>query len=426
MRRGLDAVSAFKAGRRITLLPSALVYNNWSRREFMDQVELLAGPHSAPLWRTHQVAAWVSERDHLLPLRFGFPMREPRSEGKQGCARVTDLMASYILRALGPNGIPAYRLTPSAAEYERTGTAARVIHGLYALQIAGKLRRNREWTGAAQRGVAYCLRHSDNGTIALPDHVGGALADVILLGAASACGLTADKHCRELAHRVVGLLHDSGWIGQGPKRLDCAQDQDFLPGATIWAIASYCRETGLALPEQVKAARRFYGYRLREHPTWGCSWLAQGWAAVHDLTGCEDDAELVFAAVDWMEERQLQKSGAFLEELSPDEPSFNTGFAAEGVAAGWRTALTRGKSELASRYQECWLKAMHFVRTLLLEEDDVFPFRLPAKAVGGVRCTVSRSDIRIDQVSHSLHALVDGELNLSNRTQTDASLLLSA
>jgi hypothetical protein len=45
---------------------------------------------------------------------------------------------------------------------------------------------------------------------------------------------------------------------------------------------------------------------------------------------------------------------------------------------------------------------------MTLQPGDGFAFPRPAEAEGGVRCTLSRGDIRIDQVSHSLHALVDG------------------
>jgi hypothetical protein len=168
------------------------------------------------------------------------------------------------------------------------------------------------------------------------------------------------------------------------------------------------RSTNTHLPINVSAARRFYGHRFREHPTWGCSWLAQGWGAVHDLTNDPDDAQIAFAAADWVISQQLEKSGAFLEDMSRDEPSFNTGFIAEGLAGAWRAAVAQNDHERARRYEHAWCKALGFVETLTLRGSDVFPFAVREAAVGGVRCTLSRASIRIDQVSHSLHALVEG------------------
>lgn len=414
VRRGLDAVTLLQDGKRFTVLPTALVYNNWSRQQFLDVIEASAGGRQ-PLhsWRTHQVAAWVSQRGGatLQPLRFGFPARQAVPCDDDQVAASIDLLAGYILRAIGPNGIPAYRLSPSAGDYVRAGTAGRILHAVYALRMAGELRERADWKDAAAEAVVRCLRYVRYGMIDLPLHVGGPLADAVLLSAASVCGAARTQTCAAVAERVASLLHDSGWIGTGLKRLDNPQDQEFLPGATAWALASYCQVTGTRLPKSLTAARRFYGNRLREHPAWGCSWLAQGWAAVHDLTGDPDDAEITFAAADWVAARQLEKNGAFLEDLSPDEPSFNTGFVAEGVAGAWRAALARNDEERANRYGSCWRKAAGFVRTLTLEETDTFPFRLSERALGGVRCTMSRADIRIDQVSHTLHALVEGYQN---------------
>jgi orotate phosphoribosyltransferase/AMMECR1 domain-containing protein len=427
LRRGLDAVTLAQGGSQTTLLPSALVFNDWSRAQLLDAVESIAGGvQPSHCWTTHQVAAWVSQRDAVLPLRFGFPAKHPHACVDGEREALIDLMAGYIFRSLDGAGLPAYRLTPSDSEYQRVGTAARVVHGLYALRIAGELRGRTDWKDAALAGVRRCLGSVRGGRLELDGHVGGALADVVLLAAASACGSSRTEACAEVAERVATLLHASGWIGAGPKRLDNPQDQEFLPGAAVWAIATWCRHAGVRLPAALAAARRFYGQRLLEHPTWGCSWLAQGWAAVHDLTRAREDAELAFAAADWALDRQLEKNGAFLEDLSPDEPSFNTGFVAEGVAAAWRAAVEQDDDARAARYQQSWRMAAGFVSTLTLGPADVFPFATPERAVGGVRCTLSRSDIRVDQVSHALHALVDGQHNLSKRRQETSDRELHA
>jgi len=414
IRRGLDAVTLVQNGRRSTILPSALVYNDWTRQQFLDALEALAGGiQEFHAWRTHQVAAWVSDRTEALPLRFGFPFREARACTNTEALAAIDSLAGYIHNAIGTNGIPAYRLTPNDDAYVRRGTAARVLHGLYSLRIAGDLRGRRDWQEAAADGIGVCMQHVRNGTVDLPDHVGGALADAVLLAGASVCGLARTRVGAEIAERVFSFLHGSGWIGVGPKRLDNPQDQEFVPGAVVWAIANYCRATQSPMPIALGAARRFYTHRFQEHPTWGCSWLAQGWAAVNDLTPDIDAAQLAFAAADWVGSQQLEKNGAFLEDMSPDEPSFNTGFVAEGVASAWHAAVALNETERAKRYEQSWRKAIGFVRILTLEPSDVFPFALPGAAVGGVRCTLSRASIRIDQVSHALHALVEGHQLLS-------------
>jgi orotate phosphoribosyltransferase/AMMECR1 domain-containing protein len=409
IRRGLDAVSLEQGGERTSVLPSALVYNNWSRADLLDALEDVAGgkqPRHA--WRTHQVAAWVSQVSGVRALRFGFPAVEAVPVTAQQVTAMIDLLAGHVFRAIDAGGIPAYSLCPTDAAPVRRGTAGRVVHALYTLRIAGVLRGRADWMEAAVRGVEQCLASVRDGMLELDEHVGGPLAEAVLLTAGSVCGFEHTTVCRQLAQRVADWVHDSGWIGAGVKRLDNPQDQEFLPGAVAWAIANYCRAAHQALPPALAAARRFYARRLSEYPTWGSPWLAQGWSMLHAVSGDAEDAAVVYGAADWAMAGQLEKNGAFLETLSPHEPSFNAGFIAEGLAGAWRTAQARGDLERAHRYAESWRKAMGFVRTLMLDTSAVFAFRCPEQAVGGVRCTLSRSDLRIDQVSHALHALVEG------------------
>src|ERR1035441_5696479 len=137
-------------------------------------------------------------------------------------------------------------------------------------------------------------------------------------------------------------------------------------------------------------------------------WQPQGWRSIFNLTRDASQASFAFQAADWAVERQLEKNGAFLEDLSPDEPSFDTGFIAEGIAAAWGIALDCGDDTRAARYEQSWREAMQFMTTLMVYPEDTFGMRAADLAVGGVRCMLSRSDIRIDQVSHCLSALVEG------------------
>jgi hypothetical protein len=159
----------------------------------------------------------------------------------------------------------------------------------------------------------------------------------------------------------------------------------------------------------VGAQIAWYMHRFAALPGWGqAGWLPQGMAALHRVTADPAAAELALAATDWALERQLASTGAFLEDLSPDEPSFNTGFIAEGVAASWEIAIALRDAARAARYAAAWADAMRFMTRLIVFPEDVFALRAGPTAIGGVRCTLSRSDIRIDQVSHCLHALVTG------------------
>jgi orotate phosphoribosyltransferase/AMMECR1 domain-containing protein len=413
LRRGLDALGATHAGRTTILLPHLLPYNNLSREEFVRTALRLAGTEAEAgrvEWRTFQCAEWVDAGGQVRALRFGFPDRTNSGERGVDATALIRLLGGYIARSIGVDGLPRYMLLPVAGKGRAHGTAARAIHGLMGLGLAGELVDETDWHDVAATGLRYCLSHVRNGTIMLPNCVGGALADAALLGAvAGHPALGASAGARSIQHRLSRLLRPDGRIGGALKRLDQPEDHDFLPGAVLAALGRVAAVERSALPVRVDAQIAWYTHRFAAYPTWGSAgWLPQGMAEVHRITADPAAAQLAFAATDWSIERQVASTGAFLEDLSPDEPSFNTGFIAEGVAASWAIALGVGDAERAARYAASWRDAMRFVTRLIVFPEDVFAMRAGTAAIGGVRCVQSRSDIRIDQVSHCMHALVEG------------------
>jgi hypothetical protein len=415
LRRGLDALGATHAGRTTILLPHILPYNNLSREEFVRTALRLARAAAETEagrveWRTFQCAEWVDAGGQVRALRFGFPDRTNSVERGVDAAALIRLLGGYIARSMGADGLPRYLLLPIAAKGRAHGTAGRAIHALMALDLAGALLDETAWRDAAAVGLRHCIGHVRNGTITLPNCAGGTLADAVLLGAvAGHPALAASAEARSVERRPSQLLRPDGRIGRELKRLDQPEDHDFLPGAVLAALGRVAAVDPAALPATVGAQIAWYAHRFASYPGWGSAgWLPQGMAAVHRITADPAAARLAFAATDWSIDRQVASSGAFLEDLSPDEPSFNTGFIAEGVAASWAIALRIGDAERAVRYAAAWRDAMRFVTRLIVFPEDAFAMRAGSSAIGGVRCVQSRSDIRIDQVSHCLHALVAG------------------
>ncbi|WP_266168545.1 hypothetical protein [Dyella subtropica] len=415
LRRGLDALSITHSGRTTILLPSALSYNNLSREAFVQTAIDLAGAEAAveagqAEWRTLQCAEWLDADEQARPLRFGFPQRGTPNEHRVDSEGLIRLLGAYIAESIGADGMPRYLLLPMAGKGRARGTTGRVVHALMALDLAGSFLNEKSWCAAATTGLRYCLAHVHDGASMLPGCVGGLLADAVLLRALiNHPELAASPEAGSLAYRLLQCMQPDGRIGQTPKRIDLPEEQDFFPGAALAALGSLSAVDPAISPDAFHAQIAWYAHRFAAYPSWGSAgWLPQGMAALHQVKPDLAAARLAFAATDWALERQLESTGAFLEDLSPDEPSFNTGFIAEGVAASWALALSTGDTERAVRYAHAWAEAMRFMTRLIVFPEDTFAMRAGSVAVGGVRCTLSRSDIRIDQVSHCLHALVEG------------------
>jgi hypothetical protein len=107
---------------------------------------------------------------------------------------------------------------------------------------------------------------------------------------------------------------------------------------------------------------------------------------------------------DWAADRQLERTGAFITELSPTGPSFHAAFLAEGMAAAWGLAQRTGDAARARRYAHSCHEALRFMTKLILYPEDGFCLHDPKRAVGGVRCDLTTSYVRIDFVSHTVMA----------------------
>jgi len=133
-------------------------------------------------------------------------------------------------------------------------------------------------------------------------------------------------------------------------RLGIPHDFEFLPGAVLTALAADPDLLEGVAADRLERALAWHRHRFRVLRTWGqVGWQLQGWAAVWGHQRREGQAAFVFELADWAVDRQLNKSGAFLEDLSPQEPSFKTGFLAEGIAAAWSVARAAGGEERAAR-----------------------------------------------------------------------------
>jgi hypothetical protein len=294
-----------------------------------------------------------------------------------------------------------YRRGPVTGAVEVGGTVARRLHASYALGLAAGVFGNERWRETALRGMRALA--------ALDDGMPVGLSDCVLLAALASLTPGNDEAIAALGARIGTLVRADGRIAPPSAPLDRHVDHEFLPGAAVWALtAARAHRPWLALPP-LGPSFAWYRRRFAFLPSWGSAgWQMQGWGSAYALTGERAYADFVFEVADWALASQLAKNGAFLEDLCPDEPSFDTGFIAEGIAAAWQAAVSAGETARAARYAASWSAAMDFMRGLIVYPEDTFCMPDAARTAGGVRLSLTRPEIRIDAVSHCLHALLGG------------------
>ena len=415
LRMGADTMSVQQGDRRGFLLASVGPHFNWGKERFAKELLRKAGIEKSPCtWCTYQTATWLQTGDHVRKIVSGFPERGLKEQNAERWASNAALLGNYIARNIGENGLPEYAYLPVTGQRTVQGSPARLVHALAALDEAGLALNMPAWRATSTRGVVHCLRRVVNvggkRSLKLAGQAPGPMADCQLLAAAAVSDLpkTAWPSLEALAARVKGMIQPDGRVTDTPNGLGVASEHDFLPGVALLGLTRYAAKTrDTLLIKKLAPQLEWYRRRFRLLQPWGMvGWQTQAWAAAHKLTGDVEQAAFVFEMADWAADWQQERTGAFITDLSPTGPSFHTGFLAEGMAAAWELAVRTGDTARAARYARSCHEALRFMEKLIIYPEDGFCLRDPARATGGVRCSLITSLVRIDFVSHTLMAFV--------------------
>jgi orotate phosphoribosyltransferase/AMMECR1 domain-containing protein len=415
LRMGADTMSVQQGDRRGFLLASVGPHFNWGKERFARELLRKAGIDKPPYtWCTYQTATWLETPQGVRKIASGFPERGLKPQGPEQWKASMALLGGYIARNIGANGLPEYAYLPVTGQRAVQGSPARLIHALAVLDEAGQALGRPDWRATAARGLAYCMRrlgeHNGKLTLSLPRQPPSAMADCQILLAASRTempeALTAAVDA--LAARVRGMVQPDGRVTDTPHGLGIASEHDFLPGVALLALAQYAAARGDAsLAATLSPQLEWYRRRFRLLHPWGMAgWQTQAWSAIHALTNDPDMAAFVFEMADWAADRQQERTGAFVTELSSTGPSFHAAFLAEGMAAAWAAAQRTGDTARAARYAHSCREALRFMTRLIVYPEDGFCLHDPKRAIGGVRCSLITSYVRIDFVSHTLMAFL--------------------
>lgn len=421
MRRGLDSISVQKEKQTAIFLPVVPVYYNLSKeqvtRELLKKAKITKGPC---IWSTYKTATWLRRGNRQWKVTFGFPDRTGQPVDSSTWKEYSQWMGSYIAAHLLPDGIPEYLYLPITNKSRPKGTAGRSIHALAALNKAAGMASRADWEKASLKGLAFCREHlkieGETAKLELPGRQGGAMADCILLTAlaASGSGSVMGDSFHRLAARVRSFFHQDGRITPMPDARGVQFDFDFFPGTALLSVASYAKAAGdLSFIDKLEPQFEWHRRRFRCHHPWGMvGWQTQAWSALYELAGKKEYADFVFEMADWAMDWQHEKTGAFLADLHPYGMSFLTLFFAEGIADAWRLAKLVGDERRRAIYARSCAEAIRFLNQILIHPEDTFCAADPNKSVGGVRGSVSTSEVRIDYVSHALVAVIKAIENL--------------
>jgi hypothetical protein len=221
-----------------------------------------------------------------------------------------------------------------------------------------------------------------------------------------------------LYQRLRTFLRPDGRVDPSERRRLNAE-HDFLPGLILLAVVSSADNA--KEPLDLSSQLQWYSRRFDLLKSWGMiGWHPQTWLRAWEAGWRSRDAlALVRAMAEWAATHQHRKSGAFLTDLNKTGPSFHTAFIMEGMADAASLLLDSGDRSGADLCINSWWRGAAFLERLILSEDDTFCMYEPQRAIGGVRASLTSSEVRIDFVSHTVQAIIKGLRYLRRSAQED-------
>jgi hypothetical protein len=147
--------------------------------------------------------------------------------------------------------------------------------------------------------------------------------------------------------------------------------------------------------------------RFRQNHHWGAvAWLSQAFAAWGLLLDDSTLTDFSYEIIDWALQFQSPKTGAFLNDHQTDSPGATTALYLEGVAAAWAAADLQGDARRGRRYRSACEAGLFFLDRLVYQDRDAVVLPNPAWAIGGIRTSLTASEVRTDYVHHALGAVL--------------------
>jgi orotate phosphoribosyltransferase len=417
-RLGIQALEAEQNSRRGMLLPFVAIRNSLSSAAFVAEVIDKAGITRAPYrWIRYDCATWLADWHGVELLEYGFRQADGEYRFEEALRDLAEWQVPYLIRNILPDGATFSCYEPFQNWIYRGNSVPRDAHLAWVLMRAARvLQRPKvfESAGSLLDSLLSKVHETPAGLWLEQEGNPSSVSELsfILLALTE---LSPDDERRNRAARIAAMLWSRidrhGRIAThreeeaGPDEF-----QDYFPGQTLLALAASAL-AGLSACDDANIRRAFlyYRHRYRYKRNFGqVSWMMQAgrlwWKAT---TGKTEWAEFVFEIAGWIRGFQLERNGGFINRHQQDGPGYTTALYLEGLAAAASLAHDLGDS---ARYQACLAACkagFRFLRQLVIrpEQDAMLPS--PSYSLGGLRRSLTASEVRLDFVQHSLAAVLE-------------------
>ncbi len=343
--------------------------------------------------------------------------------------RLAALQGDWLLANLQPDGRLPYLYWPSRGEESPLNNQLRQWMATRVLLRVVRARGTPAVAARADAHVRYNLartyREDAQGHGLILDR-----GDAVKLGALALAWLALTEHPQPgpYAQPAAALLHtmDALWQPHGEfhtfwQPVERRGDNvNFYPGEALlaWAVL-YARERDPERLARLERSLRYYRtwHRAQRNPAF-VPWHTMACARLWAVTRATEWRDWIFEMNDWLLGiQQWETQRAFPDTMgrffAPDRPygpphASSTGVYLEGLIAAWGVAREAGDAARQETYRRAIVRGLRSLAQLTFKDaTDLFHVTRRERVRGGVRTTVYDNAIRVDNVQHSLMALLD-------------------
>jgi AMMECR1 domain-containing protein/orotate phosphoribosyltransferase len=396
-----QALEVRQGDRRGILLPFVAVTANLTPLGYVEEVIDKAGITRPPYhWTRYDCTTWLADGRHVRRLRHGLPVGQAAGTPEAQRERLGRLLRAYARRHHVTDGLPWARYEPFADRVRASLVPARLAYGAWVKARCGLRKHALEDVRRLEQGL------SEDGWV----HLGGQPPSIAELAFLLLADIELRRSRRMQAAVAATLWERVNEHGRFATHLDGSapvEHQDYAPGQALLALAR-ATAADICPPPGDKLVRslRYYRMRFRQNHSWGAvAWLTQAFVAWGAALG--DRALTVFAyeIADWALAYQSDKTGAFVNDHQVDTPGATTAVYLEALASVLAATRAEGDAARERTYRQACAKALPFLDQLVYQRRDAAVLPNPAWAIGGLRTSVTASDVRLDHVHHALAAV---------------------
>ncbi len=333
-------------------------------------------------------------------------------------------LAGWLVRNTAEDGTIPYKFWPSRGSEATSDNALRrfmatVWLGRWAARSANPAARAAADANLRRNLWIYFEEREGRGFIV---HDGKAK-----LGAAAFAAMALrESPLRDELGEALAMIDagiDSLWQEDGAFRTfawpaERNDNQNFYPGEALLYWALRHRETGeSALLERCLGSAAYYrDWHLANRNPAFVPWHSQACTLLHEATGLSWLSDWVFAMNDWLlplQQREVAAPDLHGRFYDPGHPEYgpphcsSTAVYLEGLADAFRLAERLGAKARAARYAEAiWSGLRNLQQLQFGDQDDLALYAKPARLRGAMRTEVYDNTVRIDNVQHSLAAVM--------------------